>query len=293
MIDPQISVVMPSLNYSQFISEAARSIIESTKVVVQVVVQDGGSTDGTAKVLEDLGDARIEFMCEADGGQSDALNRAISRCRSNVVGWLNADEYYAPGLLDRVVDLFERLPDVDAIFGDVIFVDEAGLAIRRVSSCPATTRVMRNHGCFISSSCFFFRRRLAERHPFSIDLKEVMDWDWYLRLLDDGCRFHYDSNLLSYYRIHGAQVTNGDYGLGRVRRLLKRRLSVEQQRVRADRGIAQSRTTAALKCVVGDLEYAAKKWRDGGYRRDKAYESNVGLNTCWVDAPDHAPGELR
>ena len=129
----KLSVLMPSYNYGRFIGQAIRSC-ETTTFETEVVVQDAGSSDETAAVLSSIsGNVAVKYFIEPDGGQSDALNRALERSTGEVIGWLNADELYIPRSLDRIMDTFRKNPEVDVVHADTIFINETGRFERAIA----------------------------------------------------------------------------------------------------------------------------------------------------------------
>ena len=58
-----------------------------------------------------------------DDGQSDAINKGFLRATGDLVGWLNADDYYLPGGLEAIAHAAEEHPEADIIYGDCVFVD--------------------------------------------------------------------------------------------------------------------------------------------------------------------------
>ena len=89
---PDVSVVTPSYGYAHYLRDAVDSVAEQRDITVEHVIQDGGSTDGTVELLRELDDV-VDWASEPDEGQSDALNRGISRARGRWIAWLNADEF--------------------------------------------------------------------------------------------------------------------------------------------------------------------------------------------------------
>jgi len=77
---PDVSVVTPSYGYAHYLRDAVDSVVEQRGVTVEHVIQDGASTDGTVELLRELDDL-VDWTSEPDEGQSDALNRGISRAR--------------------------------------------------------------------------------------------------------------------------------------------------------------------------------------------------------------------
>ena len=74
---PLVSVVMPSFNQGRFIEVAVRSVLEQNYPPLELVIADGGSTDGTLQCLERLagifGD-KLRWVSEKDSGPANAIN---------------------------------------------------------------------------------------------------------------------------------------------------------------------------------------------------------------------------
>lgn len=205
----KISVLMPSYNYERFIVDAVESVIrQDTSVDFELVVQDGLSSDGTVETLQRVfHDPRLHVVKEADDGQSDALNKALGRSEGDIIGWLNADEFYLPGALDAIRKAVLENPDCDVFIGDCIFVDEAGRFIRLRPAHKFSLFTLRAYGCFVSSCATFIRRDALSGEPWDTTLRRSMDWDLWLTL-GKRRKFHYLAQPLAAFRVHGEQVTN-------------------------------------------------------------------------------------
>jgi glycosyltransferase involved in cell wall biosynthesis len=200
-----ISVLTPSYGYARFIEDAIKSVVDQTGVSADHVIQDGGSTDGTIDVLRQFTD-RVDWRSEPDDGQSDALNRALSRATGRWVTWLNADKFYLPGGLSALLTEGDR-SDVDVVYGDSIELDVSGQMVRLRPAHPFSPPVLRWYGPFINSTSFMVRRDVLGDDPWDPTLKIVMDWDLYLGLLQKGARFRYVSRPVGAYRKHELQAS--------------------------------------------------------------------------------------
>ncbi len=200
-----VSVLTPSLNYGRFIEDALQSALNQRGLSIQHIVQDGGSTDETKRVLSRF-DADVDWSSEPDRGQSDALNKALSRARGRWVSWLNADEFYLPGSLSHLVRLGEK-SGADVVYGDCIFVDESGGLLRLLAQHRFSPRVLREYGCYISSNSAVFRRSVLGQDPWDEGLHKIMDWDLFMNLLVSGATVLYAPYPVGAFRMHPAQVT--------------------------------------------------------------------------------------
>lgn len=180
----RISVVIPSFNSGSYLSQALTSALGQEPPPHEVIVRDGGSTDGSLDILRAAGDA-VDWRSEPDSGQSNALNSAIERATGDVVVWLNADDILAPGAFAAVHHAFARSPEAEFVYGDYDMIGADGRIIRRFRSSAYDPRRVFTHGCYIFSGAIFWRRTLLDRvGPFDERLNTCMDFDYMLRLGD-------------------------------------------------------------------------------------------------------------
>src|ERR1700737_4047233 len=97
---PTISIVTPCLNSAATLQQTLDSVRDQGYPVVQHIVVDAGSGDGTLDLLAAA--PGIEYISEPDEGLSDGLNKGIRMSRGDLIGWLNADDVYLPGALQAV-----------------------------------------------------------------------------------------------------------------------------------------------------------------------------------------------
>ena len=105
---PVITVLVIAYNYGRFIEEAIDSVLaqEFPADQMEILVVDDGSTDDTGERVRKYG-ARVEYLYKANGGQASALNLGMARARGEIVTFLDADDFFLPGKLRRVVEAFE------------------------------------------------------------------------------------------------------------------------------------------------------------------------------------------
>ena len=203
MVD--VAVLTPSRNYAAFIEDAILSVRAQRGISIQHVVQDCESSDDTHAILA-RHDAYVDWSSEPDRSQSDALNKALVRATGRWVGWLNADEFYLPGGLASLVAIGERT-GADVVYGDCVFVDAAGALSRLLAHYPFSARVLTNYGPCLSSCSAIFRRSALGTEPWDVDIRRVMDWDLYMKLLARGSTFRYTPYPVGAFRSHPDQVT--------------------------------------------------------------------------------------
>jgi glycosyltransferase involved in cell wall biosynthesis len=201
-----VSVLTPSYGYGRFIADAIQSVIHQQGLRLQHIVQDAGSDDETLDVLRSFGD-RVEWASERDLGQSDGLNKALTKATGEWVAWLNADEYYLPDGLRVLVEEGER-HGADVVYGDCITVDREGRMLGLRPQHPFSPLILRLYGPFLASVSVIIRRSMLEADPWDPSLRLVMDWDLYLGLASKGASFHYSAYPVGAFRQHEDQASS-------------------------------------------------------------------------------------
>jgi glycosyltransferase involved in cell wall biosynthesis len=203
---------MPCLNPGSFLEEAIASVLKQPECL-ELVVADGGSTDGSLLVLKDyiLRDPRVRLLCGADEGPADALNKAFSAARGTLIGWLNADDLYAEGALNRAVRALDRHPDWLMVYGEgEEFHSDSGSRVRYPTLPPqAGLKAFGSH-CFICQPTVVFRRSMGIMlGPFDTSFRTAFDFEYWLRAFDAfPHRIGYVPHKQATTRIHQQTITS-------------------------------------------------------------------------------------
>lgn len=212
----KISVVTPSFNQGSFIERTIRSVLDQAgDFELEYRVADGGSTDGTLEILKRY-EGRLTWTAEKDGGQSDALNKGFARATGDVLCWLNSDDVFLPGALQRVARAF-RETQCRWCFGQCRIIDENDLEIRRGVTWYKNRQLRRYDyrrllvENFISQPATFFARELwAVAGPLDQALWYSMDYDLWLRF-GRLAQPHFLATDLAAFRWHGASKSGARF----------------------------------------------------------------------------------
>jgi glycosyltransferase involved in cell wall biosynthesis len=269
---PAISVVTPSLNSGEFIEDAILSVAQQQGVRVEHIVQDSLSKDNTRNILRRYADLRWQW--ESDSGQSDAINRGFLRATGDLVGWLNADDYYLPGGLHAIAQAAAEHPEADVFHGDCVFVDGEGNITRSKVEHEFDRDILFYFGCYIPSTATFFRRRLIERgYLLDCDFRVCMDFEYFVRLATAGFRFHYVPQFIAAFRWHESNVS-----LQHVERRRHERHEVQRRygaTVRSQTQMELLRQGFRAKRILRKLA-SGNAWRELRIRQQK------GAPTLWM-----------
>ena len=120
--EPLVSIVMFVRNRATTVRRAIESVLTQNYPNIQLVVQDGVSTDGTLEVLKSYG-SKIDLVSEPDAGVHDAFWRALRRVNGEIIGTCLSDEQLTPGAIKRGVDELLAAPKAGAVTGDALMSD--------------------------------------------------------------------------------------------------------------------------------------------------------------------------
>lgn len=161
--------------------------IQDQGVSVEHIVMDGGSSDGTAEWLVGVRSG-IDGVSEKDNGMYNALNKAIRHSRAEIVGHLNCDEQYLPGVLRRVLDYFAQNPDIDFLAADFLVIDPRGeLVAYRKSFQPRWPYFFSNY-LYTTTCTLFYRRRVFDKVMFDESYRSIADVIFLYNVIRAGYR---------------------------------------------------------------------------------------------------------
>lgn len=206
-----VSIVTPSLNMREYLPQTIESILGQEYSPVEYTIMDGGSTDGTSELLERYA-GRVICNTQHDSGAAEAIHAGFARSSGSILGWLSADDLYAPTAIPRVARAFAEHPEAEVIYGDGIWIDETGKPIGPYPTRDFDPDLFRQE-CFLCQPAVFFRRGAYEEvGGLNTALTSAYDYDLWIRLARK-CRFHRIPEVLAYSRMHGGNKTIGQRGV--------------------------------------------------------------------------------
>ena len=139
MLHPRVTVLIDSYNYGHFIEEAIGSVLgqDFPTEQMEVLIVDDGSTDDTAARVMKY-DLQVQYFLKQNGGQGSAVNFGVEKARGEFIVLLDADDYWLPEKVRRVIEAFEANPD-------------AGMVHHRMRELDARTGKLRD-GHFVPMS---------------------------------------------------------------------------------------------------------------------------------------------
>ena len=181
----KITIITVCYNSASHIEDAINSVAGQDYPEIEHIVIDGNSNDGSQQILEKHSDKLAYWISEQDNGVYDAMNKGILKATGDVIGILNSDDFYFDEhVISKVVKAFSD-EDIDAVYGDLIFVDPKNLnrTVRTYSSKNWYPDKFAK-GYMPAHPTFFVKRKFYEKYGlFETDYQIAADYEMLIRLL--------------------------------------------------------------------------------------------------------------
>lgn len=201
---PRLSIVTPSYNQAQFLEETIRSVLLQGYPNLEYIIMDGGSTDGSVKIIHRYEPWLSYVHIGPDGGQAAAIAEGFKQATGDVLAWINSDDLYRPGAFSRAAQFFAANPNVALGSGDVNLIDVNGNLIRRIYAVRSSFFLTANLGRhrWPQQGCFWTRSAYEQVGGVDTRLAFCMDRDLFLRLARDNISRRIPGPPLADFRQH-------------------------------------------------------------------------------------------
>lgn len=207
---PLISIVMPSFNQVKYIEKSILSVLNQDYPYIELIIIDGGSTDGTLNIIKRYEKYLSYWHSGPDEGQSDALNHGFSKASGDIYGWMNSDDLYLPKVFQKISNKMLTTKSASVIFGDFWDIDSKDKIIFENYAFDFNLYHFIYEGFHLNVQAMFWTKDAHSRFGnFDILLHRTMDYDFIVRLgLTEGKNsFKRISQPLGCFRRHDEQKT--------------------------------------------------------------------------------------
>lgn len=185
----KLSLVTVTYNSAQTLRDTITSVLSQTYLDIEYIIVDGLSKDNTVEIIKQYESqfrGRLKWISEKDSGLYDAMNKGIQMATGDIVGIINSDDFYHRNdVIERVVRTFENNFDIQAIYGDVRFVNSNSLnkTVRYYSSRIFSPRLFRFGFMPAHPTFFTYRECFEELGYYKTDYKIAADYELLVRFL--------------------------------------------------------------------------------------------------------------
>ncbi len=204
-------LAVPTFNSERFVGATLESL-NSQGEHVRWWLQDGASRDRTVEIAKSVVRPGDTIISEPDSGQTDALNKAMSRMGGEIIGFLNGDDCLLPGTAETVLAFFADNPEIDLVCGGIEWIDETGTPTgRHHGRIDSLTDVLDIYNVWWKERQWvqpevFYRRSLWERvGGFDTSYHLAFDYDFWVRCFLAGAKVAHIPRPLTQFRLHSAQ----------------------------------------------------------------------------------------
>jgi glycosyltransferase involved in cell wall biosynthesis len=204
---PLVSVIIPTYNHAQFLSEAIESVLDQTCSDYEIIVVDDGSMDSPEEVVKRY--EGVSFIRQSNRGLAGARNRGLQESRGQFIVFLDADDHLLPHHFQKSLDAFHARPEAGLVCGNfrMLGTDPTWRHVHRCEPLPDYFGTLLRINFIGAIHTVMFRREiLREVAGFDERLKACEDHDLFLRLARRTVLYCHHQ-LIAEYRRTGQQLS--------------------------------------------------------------------------------------
>lgn len=207
----KFSIITVNLNGDRYLSAALDSILIQDHPETEIIVVDGGSTDGSLATIQAYasGNPRIRWLSGRDRGIADAMNKGVEMARGEWTAFLHSDDYYpSADVISSVAAAVAGNPLALWLTGGMIQVDSCDRVLRTFRVRNYSYRWLKRSNILFHPATFV-RTAVLRANPFDPELKLTMDYDLWLRLGALADPLLLDCTLAA-FRVHAGSASSRD-----------------------------------------------------------------------------------
>ena len=273
-----VSIILTTLNGARYLREAVDSCLGQTYQNIELIMVDGGSTDGTLDILATYDDPRMRIIHQENnvGKLPGAINLGLDNAHGEYLTWMQDDSIYHEKAIEKMVALLEANPEVGQVYADYWEIDAEG-TVKKILQAREPEEFLEVLGD-PAGVCFMIRRSVREAvGPHDVSAYPSQDYDYRMRIALQFPSLHIREPLYS-WRFHDISLT------GRLGWVALAQKDIE---TRVKLGLATPQKAQRLLAEI-DIAYAFDRYQHGqlkevpllvwsGFKRDPSYALNRGV----------------
>ena len=213
----KISVITAVYNGEKYIRKTVESVLsQKGDFELEYIICNGQSTDQTLDILEEYKNS-CTIISRKDGSPQNAINYGMNMATGDIACWLNADDLFLPGALDKVVKTFEKHPECRWLYGQSYIIDSNDKEIRKpITLYKNLLGFFYNWNVllcenFINQPSTFWRLDFwNEVKGLNPEFKAAWDYELWLNMAQKSRPIHLHKNL-SAFRRHKDSISENNF----------------------------------------------------------------------------------
>jgi len=252
---PIATVSIATYNRAEYLRESLYSVLSQPVADIEVLVVDDGSTDDTADVVRAIGDSRVRYIRQDNGGVASARNRAVAEARAPYIVIHDDDDIMLPWRIEAHFEAFRV--GAHGTFGGWVDFTTDGTLLPRPGKQFSHAAVLYTNAV-VTHASIMIRKDVLERFPYNEMLRAGTDYNLVLRMATAGVVLNHTGEYHILRRLHDTNLTftiseHQKESARRTANLLRRRLN----RTDEDKARKAARALEAVPCR-GDDDIAAR-----------------------------------
>jgi glycosyltransferase involved in cell wall biosynthesis len=202
---PLVSIITIVYNGEKHLEQTIESVLGQSYKPIEYIVVDGGSTDNSLHIIKKYENRLGNWISEKDRGISDAFNKGLKMTRGEIIGIINADDWYEPLAVEKAV---EYINGADIVYGDLRLLKDGktDFILKGDDKFLENEMTINHPTVFVRKHCYY------RYGTFDEEFKCAMDYDLLIRFRMGGCRFVHIPEILANMRWDG--VSDARWMLG-------------------------------------------------------------------------------
>lgn len=181
----KISIITVVYNGEKYIEDTIVSVLRQTYNNIEYIIIDGQSTDNTINIINKYKDSISTIISEKDNGLYDAMNKGIKISSGDIIGILNADDFFIDvSLIEKIATIFSTNNNIDILYSDLVFVDRDNKN-KIVRTWKSGVKQQFKSGWHPPHPTMFIKKDMYEKFGyFNLNFKISADYELMLRFIE-------------------------------------------------------------------------------------------------------------
>lgn len=199
----KISVVVPSYNQVAYLEQCLTSLVMQNCPNLEIVVMDGGSTDGSVAIIKQYEKHLHYWQSQPDGGQTQAITDGFQHTSGDYLTWLNSDDILLPESIKFHHRTILNSPEADVFYGNHVVIDSNDAVVERYRHPTYFRRLAWLTSPYIAQPGTVFTRRIWEQvGGADVEMHCAFDYDLWYRFMLAEAQFVHVGGFVSGFRRH-------------------------------------------------------------------------------------------